>query len=147
MMSAARTGRPDLSATTLPLLDLTAAPAPVTRPARKPAPGAEPPPHWRDFAACVQEDLNLFFPMSTSGQAAERQVEAAKQVCRACPVQQSCLEWALEVGPEFGIFGGSTEAERRILRSRRSPAQRWRNVPAPFPHRSEEAVAQALEPR
>ena len=36
MMSAARTGRPDLSATTLPLLDLTASPAPVTRPARKP---------------------------------------------------------------------------------------------------------------
>ena len=143
-MSAARTGRSDLSATSLPLIT---APAPVARPTRKTAPGQEPPPHWRDFAACVEQDLNLFFPMSTAGQAAQRQAEAAKQVCQACPVRQSCLEWALEVGPEFGIFGGTTEAERRILRSRRSPAQRWRNVPAPFPHRSEEAVAQALEPR
>ena len=146
-MSAARTGRTDLSATTLPLIGAPSAPAPLSRPARKTASGQEPPPHWRDFAACVEQDLNLFFPMSTTGQAAERQAEAAKQVCQACPVQQSCLEWALDVGPEFGIFGGTTEAERRVLRSHRNPAQRWRNVPAPFPHRSEEAVAQALEPR
>jgi WhiB family redox-sensing transcriptional regulator len=146
-MSSARTGRPDLSATTVPLIGSTASSAAITRPRRKPAPGQEPAPHWRDFAACVEQDLNLFFPMSTTGPAAARQAEAAKQVCHTCPVMQNCLEWALDVGPEFGIFGGTTEAERRVLRSRRNPAQRWRNAPAPFPHRSEEAVAQALEPR
>ena len=107
----------------------------------------EEPPHWRDFAACINQDLNLFFPISAVGAAAERQVEAAKQVCRSCPVQAQCLDWALDVGPEFGIFGGCTEVERRRLRSRRDLAQRWRNVPAPGPHLSEQSVAEALEPR
>jgi len=108
--------------------------------------GAEPP-HWRDFAARVDQDLNLFFPISTVGAAADRQVEAAKQICRSCPVRDNCLEWALDVGPEFGIFGGCTDVERRRLRSRRDAAQRWRNVPSPGPHRSEQSVAEALEPR
>jgi len=122
----------------------SALPAPTRR---RPVVGQDSPPHWRDFAACIEHDLNLFFPMSTVGAAAQRQVEAAKQVCRACPVQQSCLEWALDVGPEFGIFGGCTEVERRVLRSRRSNGDRWQTAAAPAPHRSEQAVAEALEPR
>ena len=116
-------------------------------PRRRTVVGEDPPPHWRDFAACIEQDLNLFFPMSSVGAVAQRQVEAAKQVCRACPVQQSCLEWALDVGPEFGIFGGCTEVERRRLRSRRSATEHWRSAPAPGPHRGEAAVADALEPR
>lgn len=144
-MTANPVTRPDLVAAPAHL-DAATAPSFPSRP-RRTARGEEPPPHWRDFAACVQQDLNLFFPVSTSGPTARRQVDAAKQVCEACPVQQNCLEWALDVGPEFGIFGGKTEAERRVLRSRRSPAQRWRTAPAPFPHRSEEAVTEALEPR
>ena len=129
-----------------PLIQPVATPASALPQApRRTVVGQDPPPHWRDFAACIDQDLNLFFPMSTLGAVAQRQVEAAKQVCRACPVQQSCLEWALEVGPEFGIFGGCTEVERRRLRSRRGGS--WRTTPAPGPHRSEQAVAEALEPR
>jgi WhiB family redox-sensing transcriptional regulator len=120
-------------------------PAPTPR---RTALGQEPPPHWRDFAACVEQDLNLFFPISTVGAAAARQAEAAKEICRACPVQQSCLEWALDVGPEFGIFGGRTEVERRRLRSRRGTGQRWARVGAASgSHRNEEAVTDAPEPR
>jgi len=142
--------RIDQDATSTLALIPGSAPSPTRTPTparRRSRADEEPPPHWRDFAACIEQDLNLFFPISTVGAAAARQVEAAKQVCRDCPVQQSCLEWALDVGPEFGIFGGCTEVERRRLRSRRDAAQRWRNVPAPGPHRSEEAVAEALEPR
>ena len=131
-----------------PRVEPAATPSPtVSQPPRRTVVGQDPPPHWRDFAACVNQDLNLFFPISTLGAVAQRQVEAAKQVCRACPVQQSCLEWALEVGPEFGIFGGCTEVERRRLRSRRGSSERWRSAATAGPHRSEQAVAEALEPR
>ena len=149
-MSTARIDLPGPTKGSLPLITSPASgkvsvPAPPAP--RRTAVGQEPPPHWRDFAACVEQDLNLFFPISTVGAAAARQVEAAKEVCRACPVQQSCLEWALDVGPEFGIFGGRTEVERRRLRSRRATGQRWVRTVPPGPHRSEEAVADALEPR
>jgi WhiB family redox-sensing transcriptional regulator len=111
---------------------------------RRPALGEEKIPDWRESAACLAEDLNLFFPISTTGAAAQRQVAAAKAVCAACPVQRDCLEWSLEVGPEFGIFGGCTEEERRRLRNERSSGPRWRE--AVGPHRSEAAVREALEP-
>ncbi len=106
--------------------------------------GEEEIPDWRDSAACVLEDLDLFFPMSTVGRAAEQQIAAAKAVCGRCPVRQDCLEWALDVGPEFGIFGGRTEVERRRLRSERSSGPQWGSSVAP--HRSESSVHEALEP-
>lgn len=101
-------------------------------------------PDWRESAACVHQDLNLFFPVSTIGAAAQAQVTAAKRVCAGCPVQQECLEWSLDVGPEFGIFGGCTEIERRQLRDERVNGPRWRSDATP--HRSEAAVREALEP-
>jgi WhiB family redox-sensing transcriptional regulator len=149
-MSTARTDSLGATKGSVPLIT-SPAPSKVSVPApastRRAAVDQEPPPHWRDVAACIDQDLNLFFPISTVGAAAARQVEAAKEVCRACPVQQSCLEWALDVGPEFGIFGGRTEVERRRLRSRRATGQRWVRAAASGPRRSEDAVADALEPR
>jgi WhiB family transcriptional regulator, redox-sensing transcriptional regulator len=37
-------------------------------------------------------------------------------MCRDCPVRVLCLDWALEHGVDFGIWGGLTEDERRALR-------------------------------
>ena len=34
----------------------------------------------------------------------------------ACPVRKRCLAWALELGAASGIWGGTTEDERRALR-------------------------------
>src|SRR5687768_341463 len=116
-------------------------PAPTKR---RTVPDAVEVPDWRESAACVHQDLNLFFPVSTVGTAAQQQVAAAKRVCAGCPVQRECLEWALDVGPEFGIFGGRTEIERRRLRDERSNGSRWRTEAGP--HRSEAAVREALEP-
>jgi WhiB family transcriptional regulator, redox-sensing transcriptional regulator len=70
---------------------------------------------WRDDAACGRLDPELFFPISTLG-AARRQIEAAKRVCERCPVRVACLRWALESGQDAGIWGGTTEQERRLLR-------------------------------
>jgi WhiB family transcriptional regulator, redox-sensing transcriptional regulator len=77
--------------------------------------------NWRDHAACRRLDPDLFFPVSTSG-ASLTDIEAAKRVCRRCPVATPCLRWALDLGQVSGIWGGTTEEERRALR--RAPVPR-----------------------
>ncbi|MGH3921509.1 MAG: WhiB family transcriptional regulator [Egibacteraceae bacterium] len=71
--------------------------------------------HWRDWAACLGEDTEAFFPSGTTGRALE-QVEQAKAVCRGCAVAKDCLEWALETNQDAGVWGGLSEDERRTLR-------------------------------
>lgn len=73
---------------------------------------------WLTDAACRNEDPELFFPL-TSGGAAFDQIRWAKAVCRRCPVQKQCFTYAVETGQGAGIWGGSTEDERRQLRASR----------------------------
>jgi WhiB family redox-sensing transcriptional regulator len=70
---------------------------------------------WRVRAACRDADPELFFPVSASG-ASVPQIEAAKQVCRTCAVCGPCLRWALERAENAGVWGGTTEDERRNVR-------------------------------
>ena len=70
---------------------------------------------WRDQAACRDTDPDLFFPIGSTGPAIE-QIEAAKAVCLQCDAQRSCLEFALATNQESGIWGGTSEDERRKLR-------------------------------
>ena len=72
---------------------------------------------WRHRALCRDEDPELFFPIGTTGPATT-QVDTAKVVCRRCPVAAECLTWALETGQEAGVWGGTSEDERRALRRR-----------------------------
>ncbi len=69
---------------------------------------------WRDRAACLDADPDLFFPVGTTGPAL-RQVAEAKAICQACPVREPCLAWALGQGI-LGVWGGTTEDERRAIR-------------------------------
>ena len=46
----------------------------------------------------------------------DHQINEAKRICLACPVRKRCLAWALELGAASGIWGGTTEDERRALR-------------------------------
>ncbi|AVV46915.1 WhiB family transcriptional regulator [Streptomyces sp. ID05-04B] len=72
---------------------------------------------WRQHAACRREDPDLFFPIGTSGPAL-MQEQQAKAVCRRCPVQEACLEWAMETDQTLGVWGGTNETERRALKRR-----------------------------
>ncbi|PAZ10959.1 transcription factor WhiB [Streptomyces sp. SA15] len=78
--------------------------------------------NWRDHAACRHEDPDLFFPIGTTGPALV-QTERAKAVCRRCPVREECLQWALDTGQTLGVWGGTSENERRALK-RRAGARR-----------------------
>ncbi|MDX2649328.1 WhiB family transcriptional regulator [Streptomyces sp. NBC_00510] len=72
---------------------------------------------WWRSAACADEDPELFFPVSSSGPGAGQEARA-KAVCERCPVVGDCLEWALSTGQSPGIWGGTSEEERRALRRR-----------------------------
>ena len=74
---------------------------------------------WRKRAACRGIDVEIFYPASDE----DDDAEPAKAVCAECPVRQACLEHALAHREREGIWGGTTERERRrILRQRRKSA-------------------------
>jgi WhiB family redox-sensing transcriptional regulator len=64
---------------------------------------------WADRALCAETDPEVFFP-EKGGSTRE-----AKAVCSSCTVAAECLDWALERGERFGIWGGFSERERRHL--------------------------------
>jgi WhiB family redox-sensing transcriptional regulator len=77
---------------------------------------------WQRDAACrkvvmgtPQRRVHAFFP--DRGKPADR----AKAVCATCPVWRECLEYALVGHEREGVWGGTTEKQRRvILRARRA---------------------------
>lgn len=44
----------------------------------------------------------------------EARIARAKRVCAGCPVRLECLEWAIQWN-EIGVWGGTTEDERRLM--------------------------------
>jgi WhiB family redox-sensing transcriptional regulator len=84
---------------------------------------------WRDDAACLHADPELFFPDGAAGLAL-RQMDEAKQICRSCPVRQPCLTWALDQVIVSGVWGGTTEDERRALRRAAVPLKGAASCPS-----------------
>jgi WhiB family transcriptional regulator, redox-sensing transcriptional regulator len=78
---------------------------------------------WLAHGACRDEDPDLFFPITSKGPAA-RQILAAKAVCARCPVRSDCLDSALEDSYSYGVWGGTTEEERKAMRRARTRARR-----------------------
>ena len=74
-------------------------------------------PSWHDFANCLGVDPDLFFPERGAS------TKEAKEVCRGCVVREDCLEYALQNGEKFGIWGGMSERERRRIRRQRALAR------------------------
>ena len=74
-------------------------------------------PTWHDFANCLGVDPDLFFPERGAS------TKEAKEVCRGCVVRDDCLEYALQNGEKFGIWGGMSERERRRIRRQRALAR------------------------
>lgn len=82
------------------------------------------PPDWRDKAACLDLDVEEFFPIGIAGSALQ-QIEKAKAVCwYECPVRVTCLNYAIDTRIEFGIYGGFSETERRSMKRRNSRGRR-----------------------
>ena len=67
---------------------------------------------WWKSAACQDADPELFFPVSAVGPGRE-DIARAKAVCASCLVRRPCLEFALATHQVHGVWGGTTEEERR----------------------------------
>lgn len=88
--------------------------------------------HWTDRAACRNApDPSIFFPERVPGVYTKWLVDRAKEYCNRCPVICECLDEGLD--EHHGVWGGTTEEERRRLRKQ----NRDRNVIKlvnPIPH-------------
>ncbi len=76
---------------------------------------------WAQHGACRGVDPDLLF---VSG-AAQHQ---SKRICDNCPVRLDCLAEALNNRIEFGVWGGLTERQRRVVLARRPDVHSWRPV-------------------
>jgi len=71
---------------------------------------------WMADAACAHLNLpaaevdRLFFPQR------HESVERGKAICAGCPVRAECLDYALTTRQTFGIWGGTSERQRREMR-------------------------------
>lgn len=58
--------------------------------------------------------------------------EEARAICQVCPMQEACLEYAMENRIRYGMYGGKTPIERRRVerRDRRKRLQERRKKEA-----------------
>ncbi|MFN0028063.1 MAG: WhiB family transcriptional regulator [Acidimicrobiales bacterium] len=69
---------------------------------------------WMADGKCAERPPGVFFPSDGVG------VEVAKRICAGCEVKALCLDYALRNRIDHGVWGGTSERERRrILRRRR----------------------------
>ncbi len=69
---------------------------------------------WMSKGNCRNKPPGIFFPSDGLG------VEVAKQVCEACKVKETCLSHALKNRIDHGVWGGTSERQRRRLRKEQS---------------------------
>lgn len=76
-------------------------------------------------AACAGAPTDVFFPISMDGRGGRRtadlartrtQEAQAKELCSRCPFVVPCLQYALDRSWIAGVWGGTNEGERRVLR-------------------------------
>jgi WhiB family transcriptional regulator, redox-sensing transcriptional regulator len=73
---------------------------------------------WVSKARCSSTDPDEFFVRG----AAQRK---AAVICQHCPVVAECLAYALDNQMEFGVWGGTTERQRRVLLKQHPEVVSW----------------------
>jgi WhiB family redox-sensing transcriptional regulator len=70
---------------------------------------------WDKDALCAEVGDEIFYPERGSSP------KEAKSVCASCSVRPECLEYSLRFPyqEDHGVWGGTTEGDRRILRAAR----------------------------
>lgn len=68
---------------------------------------------WKDLAACKGRTSLFFPPKAERPQARARREAHARRVCVACPVQQTCQDFA-RIHHEYGYWGGESEEDRHL---------------------------------
>jgi WhiB family redox-sensing transcriptional regulator len=75
-------------------------------------------PNWQLEGACRNADQTIFFPVRGAS------VLPALAVCSSCNVQPECLRFALADSDLTGVWGGTSERGRRLMRqAAKNPGQ------------------------
>ena len=72
------------------------------------------PERWVQEASCAQIGGDAWFPEKGGNS------EAALRICRRCPVQLECLEFAVRTRQKDGIWGGKSVRQREAMRKGRA---------------------------
>lgn len=85
--------------------------------------------NWRVQGRCATEGSPKLFFKNGGGNSVK-----AVRICKACPVRQLCLNFAIDNGIEHGIWGGMTARERKNLVRRNRTVflklqKRWAALP------------------
>ena len=64
---------------------------------------------WMAQGLCAERDPAVFFPSDGLG------VIAARKICHQCPVAGQCLDYALLHRIDHGVWGGTSERQRRRM--------------------------------
>jgi WhiB family redox-sensing transcriptional regulator len=75
---------------------------------------------WTVLAKCRGMEDALF------PEAADQ--KRARLLCSGCPVRSECLAEALDNRIEWGVWGGMTERERRLLLRQHADVASWSSV-------------------
>lgn len=67
-------------------------------------------PDWFDDRACIDVPVAIFYPEKYD------HAGPAKRICAHCTVRDLCLQYALDNGERYGVFGGMTANQRDRLR-------------------------------
>lgn len=88
-------------------------------------------PYGKGKKPCNQSDPDVMFPDPADSDG----VAFAKVICGFCDARDACLAEALRHSPtkDYGVWGGTTEAERRAIRRRNRQSQRKVEQPAVRP--------------
>jgi WhiB family redox-sensing transcriptional regulator len=87
---------------------------------------------WHDQAACAEFGVGVFVADNDgkgSGSAASAVYRQARAICERCPVQETCLEYAMEnegtapTGGRAGVYGGLSPKQRYHLHLKRLTAE------------------------
>ena len=69
--------------------------------------------HWAKTTPLANRayglDPEIFFPTT------EEEAGLALSYCSVCTVRELCLAWAVRNGERYGVWGGTTEQQRRRL--------------------------------
>jgi len=75
---------------------------------------------WAAQAKCRGTGDALFVPAPDQKQ--------MRLFCDDCPVRTECLAEALDSRMEWGVWGGKTERERRLILRRRPDVKSWKRA-------------------
>ena len=73
---------------------------------------------WRERAACLGVDSDIFFPAQKGGRPEVRSPQAV-EICSTCQVREPCAEFAQTRRVAFGIWAGQGAAFHRKEANRR----------------------------